>query len=722
MAQGQVRVIQIKVVSDSDKVFRKIKSSVDQTAKSINGMSNSLDIFKRIYFAVIAGRGVSYLKELADGWQLNRDRIKNFTGSAEAALKVQNDLYQVAQRNRTDIDSLGESFNRLGFATKDLKLNSKELVNVLDLLDLTFKVSGSNAQEQANSMIQLAQGLGAGALRGDEFRSVAEQNVVLLGLLSKELGVSNGRLKDMAAEGKITSDVVLKALVNNADDLRRQFENINPTLEQTGVTLRNFVGKSLDAINRQFGITATISTVAGAALAFVGENAEEVGMVIKGIAFSLLPALTLGIVNATIAMKGFTASNPILLAVSVTLGVVAAYWEDIYRWLQLASNTLDSWLIKFRKWTNSWGGKGFTPDKEAIKRDEKTLADIAKKRENLLKKFADEDKANQAKMTGFSMNSDDVDSFYKKIDEAQKKMALGKKNKFKFLNLSDSINDLDEYKRKLKELELVEIKDQFKDGKIHLIEYTDKLKDLEYKYRELESSQNQALMGMRRGLDEYAKSARDMGENFKNFISGTFSSLEDQLVQFVTKGKFEFKQFADAVIADLARIAVRQSITAPLAAGLSSFFAPSGAPAASSGPAGASPSISGDVMLNAKGNVFNSGRVQAFASGGVVNSPTYFPMKNGLGLMGEAGPEAIMPLTRGADGKLGVKASGGSSKVTVNVINQSGGQVETKEREGANGEREIEVLILGTVERGITSGRLDKSMSSTYGVRRKGGL
>lgn len=74
----------------------------------------------------------------------------------------------------------------------------------------------------------------------------------------------------------------------------------------------------------------------------------------------------------------------------------------------------------------------------------------------------------------------------------------------------------------------------------------------------------------------------------------------------------------------------------------------------------------GGVTANAKGNVLASGRVTAFASGGVVNSPTMFAMRGGLGLMGEAGPEAIMPLARGADGKLGVRASA-SGRTPVNV-------------------------------------------------------
>ena len=75
----------------------------------------------------------------------------------------------------------------------------------------------------------------------------------------------------------------------------------------------------------------------------------------------------------------------------------------------------------------------------------------------------------------------------------------------------------------------------------------------------------------------------------------------------------------------------------------------------------------GGLFANAKGNVFNNGAIMPFADGGIVNSPVLFPMSGGTGLMGEAGPEAIMPLARGADGKLGVRGGGGGTNITVNI-------------------------------------------------------
>jgi phage-related minor tail protein len=84
---------------------------------------------------------------------------------------------------------------------------------------------------------------------------------------------------------------------------------------------------------------------------------------------------------------------------------------------------------------------------------------------------------------------------------------------------------------------------------------------------------------------------------------------------------------------------------------------------------GLSSALGNAVMPFANGGAFSQGKVMPFAKGGVVGSPTYFPMSGGTGLMGEAGPEAIMPLTRGANGKLGVQAAGGgrATNITMNI-------------------------------------------------------
>jgi lambda family phage tail tape measure protein len=147
-------------------------------------------------------------------------------------------------------------------------------------------------------------------------------------------------------------------------------------------------------------------------------------------------------------------------------------------------------------------------------------------------------------------------------------------------------------------------------------------------------------------LKQYYDQLTNLGAQVADSVKGAFQGLEDQLVNFVTTGKASFADLAKSIIADIARIAIRQAIIAPLLKGVGSIFG----------------------MTFADGGVFAQNGIQKFARGGIVDKPTLFPFAKGTGLMGEAGPEAIMPLQRAANGKLGVIASGGgSTSVVVNV-------------------------------------------------------
>lgn len=117
-------------------------------------------------------------------------------------------------------------------------------------------------------------------------------------------------------------------------------------------------------------------------------------------------------------------------------------------------------------------------------------------------------------------------------------------------------------------------------------------------------------------------------------------------------------------------------------------------------------------LYNANGNVFEGGTVTAFASGGVVSGATMFPMKGGMGVMGEAGPEAILPLSR-IGGKLGVaSAGGGGSNVMVEINNFSGERIEQSEGKGPNGEKIIRVAVGAD----LASGKHDGALRSRFGI------
>ena len=163
------------------------------------------------------------------------------------------------------------------------------------------------------------------------------------------------------------------------------------------------------------------------------------------------------------------------------------------------------------------------------------------------------------------------------------------------------------------------------------------------------------LDGSQMPLEQFAQSAFDFAKQAEQAVVNAFQGMEDALVKFVTTGKLNFKDFANAIIADLTRMMVRALIVKPLF----NFLFP--------GLADGGVVDGGEVVKSAKGNVFAKNKIVPYAYGGIVNKPTLFPMANGMGLMGEAGAEAIMPLKRHSNGKLGVEASGGMGNIVVNV-------------------------------------------------------
>jgi len=131
------------------------------------------------------------------------------------------------------------------------------------------------------------------------------------------------------------------------------------------------------------------------------------------------------------------------------------------------------------------------------------------------------------------------------------------------------------------------------------------------------------------------------------------------------------------------------------------------------------------AQANAHGNIFNTDGIQAFARGGsftnqVVQNPTLFKFSRGTGLMGEAGPEAIMPLTRMPNGDLGVQTASGGAQVVVNIINNSGAEVRQEEHEDGSGGKQIDVFIGEMVNRHIASGKADRVMGGRYNLRAAG--
>lgn len=245
-------------------------------------------------------------------------------------------------------------------------------------------------------------------------------------------------------------------------------------------------------------------------------------------------------------------------------------------------------------------------------------------------------------------------------------------------------------------------------AEIYRSQLTPELRALVDEWARLQQLKNarDPFSGMVRGLRTYANDASDFAKSFESLTTTAFSNVETSFTTMLTTGQISFTNFANSIINDLARIAVRAAITGPIANGLSSLFGGWGSSVQTTNPSsswanfGVTPGAS-MPLANAHGNVFSGyGSIHGL-SNSIVSSPTMFnydrlmPFANG-GVVGETGrPEVIAPLARMSNGDLGIKGTGfgGGSNVSVNIINASGEEVTQRTKTDNYGNKSIDVMI-----------------------------
>ena len=226
--------------------------------------------------------------------------------------------------------------------------------------------------------------------------------------------------------------------------------------------------------------------------------------------------------------------------------------------------------------------------------------------------------------------------------------------------------------------------------------------------------------GTQKALQDYSVNAANAANGSKTVFTNGFNSMENAIVNFATTGKLNFAAMANNIISDIIRIQARMAIS-----GLATSVFGMKTGGYGSATEGSANFIGPPAALaNANGNAFLGGKVTAFANGGVVSNPTLFPMANGMGLMGEAGPEAVMPLTRDSSGRLGVRSGGGGSNIQINVQNNGasdGYQAKATSSE-SNGKTMIDIVIekvKGSMSQDVkNNGSFSQTFANAYGLRR----
>lgn len=227
-------------------------------------------------------------------------------------------------------------------------------------------------------------------------------------------------------------------------------------------------------------------------------------------------------------------------------------------------------------------------------------------------------------------------------------------------------------------------------------------------YQKLDTLQGDWLAGATNGLANWIDSASDYYSQASNLVESTLSGFVDNLSDALAGNKVDWEDWSMSVLQSIQKILLNtmlvNSIKSLSGSGMMSMFSfGSGSPGGST-PSGAYNSAAAGVKLNAKGGVYESADLSRF-SNGIVNSPTLFAFAKGAGLMGEAGPEAIMPLTRASDGSLGVRMV---NETLNSVAGQAGGSSHPIHQEihvSGNGDAALIQAMEQAARKGASEGR-----------------
>ncbi|HBQ7906223.1 TPA: tape measure protein [Klebsiella pneumoniae] len=252
----------------------------DSTTRAVNNTERSMSSLSGVAVALAAALSVKQVSEYADAWATVNNKLANSLRPNEQLADVTERVFNITQQTRSSLDATASLYARLERATRQYGTSADDLAKLTTIINQGFVVSGATAQEAENAIIQLSQGLASGALRGEEFNSVNEQGNRLIVALADSMGVSIGEMRNMAAQGKLTTDVVVNGLLSQGAVIGKEFANTTTTISQALQVAGNNVTKF-------FGENSTVKSFAAGfrdSVITISENLETLGAALIGAA------------------------------------------------------------------------------------------------------------------------------------------------------------------------------------------------------------------------------------------------------------------------------------------------------------------------------------------------------------------------------------------------------------------------------------------------------
>ena len=306
------------ILGNTEADIRDNTAAQDEFNRSIlQGSRHSDGLLSKIGRIALAYAGFQTLKSginLSDTLTQNVARLNLMNDGNQTTDELQAMIYQAARNSRGDALANIESISKMGLMAGDAFSSNTELIGFMELINKQFKISGTSAEGISAAMLQLTQAMGAGALRGEELNSILEQAPLIVKNIANYLKVPVGQIKDLASQGKITSEVVKKAMFNAADTINQQFNSIPLTFADITTSMRNEAVKKFQNISSQFSSALNSERFRG----FTNSLVNSIGIVLDIASRGMTTLITLG---ATI-YDNWAVISPVVKSVA---GIMAVY-------------------------------------------------------------------------------------------------------------------------------------------------------------------------------------------------------------------------------------------------------------------------------------------------------------------------------------------------------------------------------------------------------------
>ncbi|WP_288654610.1 MULTISPECIES: tape measure protein [Pantoea] len=231
----------------------RLEASVTRTERSVNSMQSSFSSLTGVAKGLAAALSIQQVTEWGNEWVTVNNKLANSVRSTEQLADVTQRVFDISQNTMSGLQATATLYGRLERATRSAGTSTEDLIKLTSTINKGLVVSGATTEEASSTMIQLSQALASGVLRGEEFNSISENGSRLAVALADSLGVTIGQLRAMAAQGKLTTEVVVNGLLQQSDKIAKEFSN-------TAMTMGQAVNIATNNIVKFVGESSTVST------------------------------------------------------------------------------------------------------------------------------------------------------------------------------------------------------------------------------------------------------------------------------------------------------------------------------------------------------------------------------------------------------------------------------------------------------------------------------